>query len=74
MSDLPLRAACIHGRYEAHSFDHEPLRTHCLGGRDIIKDQLVRSIAESFDMNGWNGVSYWFDIAEGVDAAIRDTG
>ncbi len=47
MSDLKLRDACIHGRYEAHK---APL---CFGGRDITIDpQLVCTclMSEGFDV------------------------
>lgn len=43
MSELPLRAACEHGRYELHRLGviGTPNRTRCLGGRVVTIDDLL---------------------------------
>ena len=40
MSDLRLRAACIHGHYDKHTYIDEDagLITHCPGGREVTID------------------------------------
>ena len=52
MSDLPLRAACIHGRYEPHiawvpdlpkDSPQQQTKQPCPGGQDIPIDPLVEA-------------------------------
>ena len=88
MTDQPLRAACIHGRYEAHRvITGEPVPTGsvmlptetCPGGREVIID--IEAAKDALDewLFGLEGVGDMTveDIYEGlpvfVAAAIGDT-
>ena len=69
MSDNPLRAACIHGRYERHKGTMIPW---CPGGRDITIDyDASYKKAETLGLQPWP-----FDLDDIeliVDTAIGDT-
>ena len=55
---LPLRDACIHGRYEPHNTDQRHIDSfrRCPGGQDITIDPLVeaaRLLIGSIDEDDW---------------------
>ena len=81
VTDHPLRAACIHGRYEKHAADIAPAEP-CSGGRDIPNDATftskynpdTNSYGHPMEMGDW----FW-EQGKGVGdvvfvvAAIGDT-
>ena len=74
MSDLNLRAACIHGRYEPHTlardYNHNATE-ECPGGREVTDDDILAMAAalEPFQCGGcdeFTAVSHWRSGADGA--------
>ncbi len=68
MSDLPLRAACIHGRYERHNTDERHIDSFlpCPGGRDITDSDILTLAADIIETD--DAVGAVFDAAIGKDS------
>lgn len=76
MSDL--RAACIHGRYDEHTFlanldfpESSIAYRECPGGREVTDEDILALAAalEPFQCGGcneWTSVTHWRSGADGV--------
>ncbi len=85
-TDLPLRAACIHGRYDAHEFAVESnsddwQKRRCSGGREVTIDYEAATnlyinedveLPEGFNMADMRQAVLEQTIRPIIDAAIGD--
>lgn len=62
--NLPLRAACIHGRYEKHNTDERHIDSFlpCPGGRNVTDDEIKQMAYRLADLHAaWDLV--WEDTS-----------
>ena len=74
MSDLPLRAACIHGRYDFHYYwsESERAAAACPGSREVTYEAAAEAIRAVAGWDQWNQKPILFAQAA-LAAAIGDT-
>ena len=76
--DLPLRAACIHGRYERHEVEpnvgvfYDDRSAPCPGGREVTinREAAARQLAEALQRWGIRLSDETFQIDKWADSVV----